>query len=194
MLAAVIPTARDTDGGRTVRSWLRAAWFVAAAVALPLSDLLRSSTTASRVGIAVYALLLLGLIAVQIAVIRIGPSSLHYRIGYEELIVETATRPIRIRFERISRIELFDGRALRYRSGLSMANYHVGSFFGPQGAIGVAASRIDGVGLLIEHWGAIGLGRAPRRLFISPADPEATRLMLSDLLAERLERIHLGQP
>ena len=190
----MIPTAADIQSGNRLRSWLRAAWFIAAAVALPLSGLVRTSSTASVVGIALYGLLLLILLAVQIAVIRIGPSSLLYRIGYEELIVETATRPIRVRFERISRVALYDGRQLRHRSGLSMTNYHVGTFSGPQGTVGVAASRIEGIGLLIEYWGPIGLGRRPQRLFVSPEDPEAVRLVLADLLAARLERIYRGQP
>lgn len=190
----MIPCAVDEQRDRGVRSWLRAAWFVAAAVALPLSDLLRSSTTAGVVGSTVYGLLLLVLLGVHIAVIRVGPSALQYRVHFEELIVETATRPIRIRFERIRSIDLLDGSGMRYRSGLSTTGYHVGSFFGPDGVVRVAASRMNGPGLLIEHWGPFGFGGGTRRLFISPADPEAARIVLLDLLAARMERIYLGQP
>ena len=74
-----------------------------------------------------------------------------------------------------------------------MTNYHVGNFSGPQGPVGVAASRIQGIGLLIEYWGPFGLGR-PQHLFVSPEDPEAVRLVLDDLLTARLERIYRGQP
>jgi hypothetical protein len=192
----MIPHAYDPHADRGVRAWLRGAWFVAAAVALPASDLLQHRGTAGLVGLSLYVLLVLvlALLAVQLAVIRIGPSSLSYRIGHEELIVETATRPIRVPFERIRSVTVFDGAGLRYRSGLSLANYHVGTFFAPAGVVRVAASRVDGQGLLIEHWGVFGLGRRPERLFISPDHPKATRLVVADLLAARLERLYRGQP
>ncbi len=190
----MIPLAGDNQLEHPLKVWLRSAWFLAAAVAIPATELVRNGSTTSRVGLAVYLSLLVVLLGLQIIVIRIGPSTLRYRLGHEEIIIDTATRPIRVRFEHVVSIALVDGQSLRYRSGLSLKGYHVGTFFGPSGAIAVAASRIQGPGLLVTHWGRLGLGRRPQRLFISPDEPLVAKVLFEEMLAERRHRIHLGQP
>jgi hypothetical protein len=190
----VIELAKDTTTEPNVGRYLRVAWFFAATLILPLSDLVRASTRLSLAGMGIYFVFLTLLIIAQTVVIRIGPNTLAYGVNYEVLVIETALRPIKVPFERIVDIELFSGDSLRYRSGLSLQNYHVGWYRAAKGTVRVAASRLQGAGLLITHQREQLFLRRRERLFISPAEPEVMLLALVSLQSDRKRRIELGQP
>ncbi len=193
-MVTLIELAKDTDTTPQPGRYLHMAWFFAATLLLPVSDLLRSSTRLSLAGIVLYSVFLALLVVAQAIVIRIGPNTLAYGVRYEVVVIETALRPIKIPLERIENIELISGDGLRYRSGLSLPNYHDGWYRSTNGTVRVAASRLRGVGLLITHQrDQFFLGRR-EKLFISPAEPEVMLLALTSLLSDRKSRIELGQP
>ena len=193
-MSGTLPPARDPTRTPPSARILRLAWFSVAAVIVPLIDLVRAGITLGTIGLALYLLLLGLVVAAQVTVLRIGPASLAYRIEFEALVIETATRPIELPVERMLSVRLFDGRKLRFRSGLSLNDYHVGWFGGDDGPIRVAASRLQGTGLMISYLRPYLLLMRREELFISPDEPEVVQLLLFRMMQERDERIALGQP
>lgn len=190
----MIPLAPDRAYRSRLGRVLRAAWPIAAAVALPLADLFRRGAAPDPAA-ALLALVTVGLLAGgQLVVLRIGPRLLRYEVRHEELRVHTALRTLRVPFEDIVGLEPRDGSRLGFRGGVSIPGYHVGWFAGPDGPVRVVASRISGPGLLVVHRRRFPLGAVRGRLFLSPAEPEVVRAALGDALHERARRVALGQP
>lgn len=191
----MIPLACDNSRETRVLQTLKTFWFVIVATALPAYDFVRSSSRLSLAGAIVGCLFLLSLIAAHLYIVRVGPALLSYEERFRELLVHTALKCYRIPIRHVVKVSLLPGPQLRYRHGISVHGYHVGTFVAEGiGPVRVAASSLSGTGLLIEYRSANPFAMRDARLYLSPDEPLAVKLTLEDLMAENRWRVALGQP
>lgn len=191
----MIPLAQDFNHEPRALRTLKNLWFMAVATALPLYDFIRSSSRLSLVGAILGGLLLLTLVGAHLYILRIGPGVLAYEERFRDLIIHTALKRYQIPIRNITNVSLLAGSRLKYRHGISVRGYHVGSFFAPGiGLVRVAASSLSGTGLLIEYRSRNPLDKGKAYLYLSPDEAPIVKLAIEDLMAENRWRVALGQP
>jgi len=191
----MIPLAQDFDNEARISRMFKTLWFMAVATALPLYDFVRSSSRLSLAGAVLGGFLLISLVVTHLYLLRIGPGMLAYEERFRDLLVHTALKRYQIPVRHISKVSLLEGAQLRYRHGVSVRGYHVGTFFvAGIGLVRVAASSLSGTGLLIEYRSRNPLTKGKTYMYLSPDEAPVVKLAIEDLMAENRWRVAMGQP